>query len=61
MSGFLKDSPELAADTMVYLTHGRQEWLRGRYVSVNWDMDELFAKKDEIIEKDLLRVRIAVE
>ncbi|KAL8693983.1 MAG: hypothetical protein Q9218_001281 [Villophora microphyllina] len=57
----LIDTPELAANTIVYLTHKRQEWLRGRYVSVNWDMDELFKKKDEIVEKDLLRVRMAVE
>lgn len=57
----LIDTPELAANTIVYLTQQRQEWLRGRYVDVTWDMDELFAKKDEIVEKDLLMVRMAVE
>ncbi|KAL8651472.1 MAG: hypothetical protein Q9210_003227, partial [Variospora velana] len=57
---FLIDTPELAANTIVYLTRQRQEWLRGRYVDATWDMDELFAKKDEIVEKDLLRVRMAV-
>ncbi|KAL9576264.1 MAG: hypothetical protein Q9212_007244 [Teloschistes hypoglaucus] len=57
----LIDTPELGANTMVYLTHERQEWLRGRYVSAQWDMDELFARKDEIVEKDLLKVRMAVE
>lgn len=55
------DSPELAGNTIVYLTQKRQEWLRGRYVNVEWDMDEFFAKKEEIVEKDLLRVRMAVE
>lgn len=57
----LIDTPELGANTIVYLTHERQEWLRGRYVSAQWDMDEFFAKKDEVVEKDLLRVRMAVE
>lgn len=45
----------------MYLTQKRQEWLAGRYISVNWDMEELFKKKDEIVEKDLLRVRMAIE
>ncbi|KAL8738002.1 MAG: hypothetical protein Q9181_001141 [Wetmoreana brouardii] len=57
----LIDTLELAANTTVYLTHKRQEWLRGRYVAATWDMEEFFKKKDEIVEKDLLRVRMAVE
>ncbi|KAI4182351.1 MAG: hypothetical protein L6R41_006037 [Letrouitia leprolyta] len=57
----ISDTPELPAYTIVYLTQKRQEWLAGRYVNAKWDMDELFAKKDEIVEKDLLRVRMAVE
>ncbi|KAL9603720.1 MAG: hypothetical protein Q9219_001039 [cf. Caloplaca sp. 3 TL-2023] len=57
----IKDTPELAANTIVYLTQKRQEWLAGRYLNATWDMDELFGKKNEIIEKDLLRVRLAVE
>lgn len=52
------DKAELASDTFVYLTRSRQEWLAGRYVCVNWDMDELFAMKEKIVEKDLLRVRL---
>ncbi|KAI4244925.1 MAG: hypothetical protein L6R40_002831 [Gallowayella cf. fulva] len=60
-NAMLIDTEELAGNTIVYLTQQRQEWLAGRYVSVNWDMEELFAKKDEIVEKDLLRVRMAVE
>lgn len=58
---WLHDTPELAANTFVYLTQQRQEWLRGRYVNVQWDMDEFFARKEEVVEKDLLRVRLAVE
>ena len=30
--------------------------LADRYISVNWDVEELLAKKDEIVERDLLKV-----
>jgi len=56
----LNDTPELAGETMVWLSAEKREWLAGRYVSVNWDMNEFLSKKDEIIEKDLLKVRMAV-
>ena len=55
-----KDKPDLAGDTIVFLTKERRDWLAGRYISVAWDMDELLAKKEEIIERDLLKVRMAV-
>ncbi|KAI4217778.1 MAG: hypothetical protein LQ349_009031, partial [Xanthoria aureola] len=60
-SAVLVDTVELAASTIVFLTQKRQEWLAGRYISVNWDMEELFRKKSEIVEKDLLKVRMAIE
>lgn len=56
----LLDTPEVAGDTIVYLTQKRQEWLAGRFVSCTWDMPELFAKKDEIVERDLLKVQMRV-
>jgi hypothetical protein len=34
--------------------------LNGRYISVNWDMQELFAKQSEIVERDLLKFRMVV-
>jgi NAD(P)-dependent dehydrogenase (short-subunit alcohol dehydrogenase family) len=60
VKGNLIDTPELMADTVVYLTQKRREWLRGRYLSCNWDMQELFAKKEEIVERDLLKMRMVV-
>ncbi|GAB7349633.1 hypothetical protein MBLNU459_g0313t3 [Dothideomycetes sp. NU459] len=58
---WLIDEPQLAADTVVWLTKERREWLGGRYVSVTWDMEELLGKKDEIVKGDLLKVRMANE
>jgi hypothetical protein len=40
------------------LTKERREWLSGRYISVNWDVDELVSMKDEIVAKDKLKMRM---
>ncbi|TGO60410.1 hypothetical protein BOTNAR_0146g00230 [Botryotinia narcissicola] len=53
------DRPEIAGDTIAWLAAERKECLGGRYVSCPWDMEELMKKKDEIIEKDLLKMRMA--
>jgi NAD(P)-dependent dehydrogenase (short-subunit alcohol dehydrogenase family) len=52
--------PELPADALVFLTRERREWLAGRYVSVQWDMEEFLQKRDEILRGELLKVRMAV-
>lgn len=57
----LSDKPRLAADTVAWLVNEKRDWLAGRYVSVTWDMKELLDKKDEIVKKDLLKVRMAIE
>lgn len=57
----LKDTPELGADSFVAWTSKRREWLAGRFLNVTWDLAELEKKKDEIIKRDLLKVRMAVE
>ena len=56
----LIDTPELAADTLVWMTKERRLWLSGRYVSCTWDMTELEAKKDEIVRGDKLKVKMVV-
>ncbi|KAI1803033.1 NAD(P)-binding protein [Daldinia bambusicola] len=55
---WLKCTPALSGDTVAFLTSQRQDWLAGRYISVMWDMAEFFAKKDEIIEKDALKMKM---
>lgn len=56
----LQDEPELAAHTLVWLTKERREWLANRYVSANWDVEELEGRKTDVLKGDLLRVRLAV-
>ncbi|TVY71570.1 Short chain dehydrogenase citE [Lachnellula suecica] len=45
----LVDTAELGADTLAFLTAERRDWLAGRYISVNWDVSELFSREDEIV------------
>jgi hypothetical protein len=45
---------------MVWLTQERREWLAGRYISCNWDMEELMMKKDEIVKGDKLKMKLVV-
>ena len=56
----LVDTPELVADSIVFLTKEKQMWLAGRYISASWSMLELMSKKDEIVEGNKLKVRLAI-
>jgi hypothetical protein len=60
MHHLLVDTPQLAGDTLAWLGSERREWLGGRYVNAAWDMEELSGKKDDIVKRDLLKVRMAV-
>jgi hypothetical protein len=50
-----KKTVELAAGTVLYLASERSEYLRGRFIIGNWDMEELEQRKDEIVEKNLFK------
>jgi hypothetical protein len=54
------ETPELSADSLVYLSSEKREWLGGRYINVTWDLPQLMAKKDEIIKRDMLKVKLVV-
>lgn len=56
----LNDKPEMAGDTIAFLTRERRDWLAGRYISCTWDMEEFLSKKDEIVNGDKLKVRMVV-
>jgi len=57
----LNDDVQLPAWAMVRLVQGKEDYLSGRYVSVNWDLDEVHDKwKDAIINEDALKNRLAL-
>ena len=53
----LVDSVDLCGAFCVWLSKQTTEllWLNGRFIVANWDVEELVAKKDTILEKDLLK------
>ncbi|KAI4231762.1 MAG: hypothetical protein L6R40_007619 [Gallowayella cf. fulva] len=56
----LIDKPELAADTIVYLVSEKREWLRGRYISCTWDMTQFLQKREDIVNRDLLKLKLSL-
>ena len=47
--------PEVPAGVCVWLTSPDAEFLRGRWISANWKVDELVQRKDEIVKNNLLK------
>lgn len=60
MLPLLCDKIALPADTTLWLASERRDWLNGRYVTSNWDLEELESKKSEIVEKDLFKFRVTI-
>lgn len=58
--GTMTEKEPLPADTVVYLTQEKQNWLAGRYISATWDMPELLRKKNEIVQDNLLKIRMLI-
>jgi hypothetical protein len=52
--GFVMDSPELSGGTVLFLTTPEAEFLRGRWVSANWKVDELVQLQETIVKEHLL-------
>ena len=44
----------------MWLTKEKREWLSGRYVSANWDINELEKMQKEILDGDKLKFRMVV-
>ena len=55
------ETVELPADTIVWLTAKKREWLAGRYVNVTLDMLELEEKREEVVRGDRLKVKLDVD
>lgn len=56
----VKDDAGLCGAFCVWLVKKRRDWLNGRYLSANWDVDGLEAKKNVIIAEDKLKMRMVV-
>ena len=50
----------LAAGTALYLSTPRAEFLAGRFVYANWDMEAVEALKEIIVRDDLLKTKVSL-
>ncbi|THX69415.1 NAD(P)-binding protein [Aureobasidium pullulans] len=53
---FAKDPGMLTGAVSLYLATPKAEYLRGGFMSVNWDVEEMEKHKDEIKERKLLKL-----
>ncbi|KAL2831601.1 hypothetical protein BJY01DRAFT_240063 [Aspergillus pseudoustus] len=53
---FARDTFGLVGGVAVWLATDQAAFMNGRYISVNWSVDELIERKDEIVSKGLLEV-----
>ncbi|KAF2729324.1 NAD(P)-binding protein [Polyplosphaeria fusca] len=54
---FAKDKAALTGSLTLYLQKPESDYLRGGFVSANWDVEEMERHKDEIVEGKLLRLQ----
>lgn len=54
------DDVGLCGAFLVWLVRERRDWLSGRYMSANWDVDELEGKREAIVKGDQLKMRMVV-
>lgn len=50
------DHVELTGMLALYLAQPRADYLRGGMISVTWDVEEMEAYREEIVEKKLLKL-----
>jgi NAD(P)-dependent dehydrogenase (short-subunit alcohol dehydrogenase family) len=58
LHAYLVDNPDLPASFAVWLCSGKADWAKGRYLSANWDVEQLTTLKESILRDDLLVNRL---
>jgi NAD(P)-dependent dehydrogenase (short-subunit alcohol dehydrogenase family) len=53
---FAQDEVEMGGQLSLYLAQPRADYLRGSFVSVNWDVTEMETHKDDIAKNKLLKM-----
>lgn len=54
------DDVGLCGPFLVWLVKEKRPWLSGRYLSANWDVEELVGKEGDIVKEDKLKMRMVV-
>jgi len=53
------DKAPLSGGLSVYLSHPHADFLSGRFLDGRWDIEEVVARKEEIVQNDWLKIQIA--
>jgi hypothetical protein len=53
---FAKDTPELVGGLGVWLATEKAAFLNGKYIESNWSVDDLMARKGEIVSEGKLSI-----
>jgi hypothetical protein len=51
----------LVSGLLLYLTKSKADFLRGRWLSANWSVDDLEAREAEIVKDNLLTVNLKAD
>ncbi|KAJ5273935.1 Short-chain dehydrogenase/reductase SDR [Penicillium angulare] len=54
------DDISLPGAFCVWLTQERRDWLSGRYLSANWDVEKLIEDKEQIVDEDKFKAYLKV-
>jgi hypothetical protein len=54
------DDINLCGGYLVWLTKTKRDWLSGRYMMSNYDVDELEGMKDQIVKADKLKFKMSI-
>lgn len=54
---FAKDTYDLVGGTTLWLSRPKADFLKGTWTSVNWDVEEMEAHKDEVEKNSLLKMK----
>jgi len=58
---YAKDTPELVGGVGVWLATEKAAFLNGRYIESNWSVDDLVARKEEIVGGKKLSLKLEAE
>lgn len=53
---FALDSPELVGAVAVWLATEKAKFMNGRFMNINWNVDDLYERREEIQQGKLLQI-----
>lgn len=53
---FAQDTPALVGGTALWLCQDKARFLNGKTICANWSMDDLYARREEILKEGLLNI-----